>query len=155
MGKSIAEISEESLKLISFFNDRQPGEEISYTEIEQGSGVRMDTRGKAFMRTALKRLGREYATHKGRGIELASPKNGLAIIANKVIKIDNAVKRGERTTRNIQRAFINVMDERDKRAVLFLVAGFGAIRLAAEQARVAFSNKKQALPEPKIVLPQI
>jgi len=54
--KEIDEISKESLILKEYFAKFEPGEELSYLQIENESGVKMDNKGKGYMRTALKNL---------------------------------------------------------------------------------------------------
>lgn len=155
MGKSIAEVSTETLKLESYLKDKEAGEFVSYNQITSDTGVIMDYRGKGFLRTALHRLGREYSTHTGQGIELASPENSMNIVTNRLVRINNAVKRGDRTTRNIQRDFLMQMSEQDKKRILFCASIFGAIRLAAEQGRQLFSKKKEPSSIPPIKLPEM
>lgn len=155
MGNSIAEVSKETLQLEAYFKEKEPGEFVPYKEIEQETGVLMDYRGKGFIKTALNRLDKEYTTRKGQGIELASAENGMSIVINRLVRINNAVKRGDKTTRNIQNEFLMQMSDQDKKRVLFCASVFGAIRLAAEQGRVMFAKKKEPVQLPPIKLPEL
>lgn len=146
MKKTIAEISKEALQIEQFLKGCESGEFITYDMLETATGVRMDTRGKGFMRTALNRLKMEYTCVHGNGIELASPENSMGIISQKVVKIDNSVKRAEKTYKNITHSFYDKLSNEDKKQVHFVGSVFGAIRLAANNAKSFFKREN-----PKVI----
>lgn len=143
--KSIAEVSKETLKIEAFLKTSTPGQTIPYAEIEKETGVSMDTRGKGFMRTALHRLKLEYSCIRGQGIELCSEINATSMIANKVIRVDHAVRRAEKTTRNVTTQFYNKLSEQDKRHVNVVASIFGALRGYSQNARLLFRKPPQQI----------
>ena len=133
--KTIAKLSEESLKLINYIQEFLPGQYLSYEQIQKDTGVEMNIRGKAYLRTALKKLKKEYSCVIGKGIELASANSALPIITRKLIKVDNAVRQSEKSYNNITNDFYHELEEDEKKQIHFLGAAFGAIRLAAENGK--------------------
>lgn len=152
--KTLAKISEESLTLIKYLEGVEHGQILSYQKIEQDTGVNMSTpAGKSYLRTACKKLRREYSCLRGVGIELASPKTATTLIVGRLVKIDNAVKRGERTYHNVSVAFYNELPPQEQKQINFIGAAFGAIRVAAENGKYYLKNAvKQNATAP--VLPE-
>jgi hypothetical protein len=142
---TFAEVSKETLKIEAFLKTFNPGQTITYKEIEKETSVRMDNRGKAFMRTALKRLNLEYSCIRGEGIELCSPFNATSMIACKVIRVDKAVRRAEKTTKRVTSQFYKDLSEQDKQHVNVVASIFGALRGYATNARLLFKR-----PPPQI-----
>lgn len=152
--KTLAKISEESLTLIKYLEGVEHGQILSYQKIEQDTGVKMNTpEGRSYLRTACKRLRREYSCLRGVGIELASPKTATTLIVGRLVKIDNAVKRAERTYNNVSVAFYDELSQEEQRQINFVGAAFGAIRVASENGKYYLRNAKKvessnpALPE--------
>lgn len=141
MGRTIAEVSEQTLKIEAFLRDQKKGTRLSYDYIQHRTGVIMDKRGKQYLRTALRRAGLESATEKGYGIVLADEENAMAIVANRLKKIDRTVHRGEKTHKTIQQQFFDSLPQDKQKEILYIGAVFGAIRVAAENGRVVYSNK--------------
>lgn len=146
MNKTIAEISKEALQIEQYLKGCNAGEFVAYKEIEAKTGVTMDGHGKGYLRTALNRLKMEYTCVRGSGIELASPDNSMEIISQKVVKIDNSVKRAEKTYKNITHSFYDKLSNEDKKQVHFVGSVFGAIRLAANNAKSFFKKEN-----PKVI----
>lgn len=146
MNKTIAEISKEALQIEQYLKGCTAGEFVAYKEIEAKTGVTMNIQGKGFLRTALNRLKMEYSCVRGNGIELASPGNSMEIISQKVVKIDNSVKRAEKTYKNITHSFYDQLSNEDKKQVHFVGSVFGAIRLAANNAKSFFKRES-----PKVI----
>ncbi len=143
--KTLAKISEESLILINYLKDIEHGQILSYQQIQQDTGVKMDTpAGKSYLRTACKRLHREYSCLRGVGIEMASSKTASTLVVGRLVKIDNAVKRGERTYNNVSLAFYNELPPEEQRQINFIGAAFGAIRVAAENGKYYLKNISRA-----------
>src|SRR6186997_969054 len=124
MNTTIAEVSKQSLQIENVLKAAKPGDFITYKNLEVLSGVRMDNRGKGYMRTALNRLKLEYTPRMGEGIELASPENAISIVSKRVIKIDSSVRRAEKTTKRITNQFYDDLPEHAQKNVNYLGAVF-------------------------------
>lgn len=140
MNKTIAEVSKQTLRIEGVLKTFRPGEYIPYHTIEQLSGVRMDHKGKGYLRTALNRLRIEYSPVIGKGIELASPTNAISIVSKRVIRIDNSVKKAEKTTRRVTDQFYNQLTEAEQNNVNFIGSAFAAIRLYSQSAKKFFQK---------------
>jgi len=138
--KTIAKISEESLKIVNYLEGIAHGETLSYDQIEKATGVKMDTKGRSYLRTAIKKLKREYSCIVGKGIELASAKSATNILVGRVVKIDNAVKRAEKTQTILVNNFYDQLQPIEQKQALFLGAVFGAIRVAAQNGKHYIQN---------------
>ena len=62
MGRTIGELSQETLSIQKYLEDQKVGTELSYANIQHETGVKMDNKGKNKLRTALKRAKIEYST---------------------------------------------------------------------------------------------
>ena len=152
--QTLAKISEESLTLVNYLKSVEHGQILSYQQIEQETGVKMNTpAGRSYLRTACKKLKREYSCIRGVGIKLASADTATTLIIGRLVRIDNAVKRGERTYNNVSVAFYNELEPAEQRQINFVGAAFGAIRVAAENGKYYLKNAQKitasspALPE--------
>lgn len=150
--QTLAKISEESLTLVNYLKDVEHGQILSYQQIEKDSGVKMNTpAGRSYLRTACKKLKREYSCIRGVGIKLASADTATTLVIGRLVKIDNAVKRGERTYNNVSLAFYNELPPAEQKQINFVGAAFGAIRVAAENGKYFLRNARKvtapALPE--------
>lgn len=150
--KSIQEATMQMLAIKDYLELANDGAIIPYADVEKNTKVKMNEKGKQYLRSALRSLGREYACIIGYGIELESPENAINLVGHRLIKIDNAVKRGEKTANNVMK-FMNDMSDTDKKKVLFCASVFGAIRASASIAKKEYIANKQktskliALPE--------
>lgn len=142
MNKTIQEVSNETLKLEEIFSSATPGEFFSYQSLQQLSNVRMDERGKCYMRSALKRLKLPYEVVIGSGIKILSVENASRIVINKVVKIDNSIKRAEKTTKNVRAKVYDQLPEPEKKNIDFLGALFGTIRSYSTSAKRIFSRQQ-------------
>jgi len=140
--KTIPQISEKTLLIVNFLSTQHPGALITYKMIERATGVKMNTAGKSYLRTALHKLKLEYERVINEGIILAWEKNTTRILTHKLTKIDNAVKRGEKSYLNLNQAFYDKLTAIERKQINFIGAAFGAIRLAAENGRKAISPQK-------------
>ena len=128
-------ITEEVTTLKEFLEKaaiERPDQRISYLEIEDATGVKMDLRGKGYLRNAAKYSGVEYSAIPKYGIEIAGPNNGTQIIGGRLARIDAATRRAETATKNINRRYLGDMSQEDQKTILFLGSVFGAIRASAE-----------------------
>jgi hypothetical protein len=138
--KTIAEISKETVAIESFLKTCKPGEKIPYLVLEKETNVKMDTRGKAFLRSAMRRLRLEYSCIRGHGIELCSPKNATSIIAYKIIGVDRSVRRAHKTTRHVSDQFYHQLADDDKRQVAIAQSILSPIMTYAKGARMLFAK---------------
>lgn len=154
--KTIAQVSEDTLKIQAFIDSQRPGAILTYTEIQSATGVRMNTDGKAKLRRACKRARREYSPVRGSGIRLASAETALSLVSNRLVSINNATKRGDKTTKLMHEQFFESLSTAEQRQILFAGAVFGAIRVAAENGKLLYKKNKEVandvvqIPIPKI-----
>jgi len=144
--KTIAKISEETLRIVNYLEDIPHGTLLLYKQIETDCDVPMDTKGKSYLRTACKKLKREYSPVRGIGIELASAKTATGLVVGRLIKIDKAVKRGEKTFDNIVPVFYEEFSSQEQKQLNFVGAAFGAIRVAAENGKRFLKNSTLLQP---------
>lgn len=144
--RTIAEVHEDVLKLQEFLEAQAPGADLPYMRIEAETGVRMDDTGKARMRQALRRSHLESATKYAEGIKLASADFSMPILGMRMTRIDKAVRRADRTQKNLQTQFYEAMSDADKKKVLFAGAVFGAIRLAAKNGKLMYRRDDPPTP---------
>lgn len=139
--KTIQKVSEETLAIENYLKDVPEGKLITYEEIAKECKVKMDTAGKGYMRTAIKRLRLEYSCIIGIGIQLADTGSASTIVVSKLSRIDSAVKRGEKSFNNISMQFYDRLESREQKQLNFIGAAFGAIRLAAENGKRILKEK--------------
>lgn len=143
MPKTIAQVHQDTLKLQSFIEGKNPGDAIGFKEIENQTGVKIDTRGRGLLYTALKRANLEYTSIRGYGIQLAAAATVLPILSTRIIKIDRAVRKADKSQKRLQEQFFHELTSDEQHAVLFIGAAFGAIRLAAENGKVFLKKRKE------------
>ena len=149
---TLAKISEESLTLINYLKNVEHGQILSYQQIEKDTGIKMNLQAsRGYLRTACKKLKREYSCIRGVGIEMASSKSATTLIIGRLVKIDNAVKRGERTYNNVSIAFYNELSPVEQKQINFVGAAFGAIRVAAENGKYFLKNVERVMATNPII----
>ena len=136
--RTIAEVSQHTLKLQAYLEKQKPGSEISYQKIDHDTGVKMNQRGKQYLRSALHRAKLEHSCMHGYGIKLADPETTMPIMTHKLMKIDRAVRRADRSHRNLQEQFFMSLSEQEQRELLMIGSVFGAIRVAAENGKAIY-----------------
>lgn len=137
---TIAQASSQTLRIENVLKSSRPGDFITYKNIEALSGVKMDNKGKGYLRTALNRLKLEYSPVAGQGIELASAQNAIVIVSKRVVKIDNSVKKAEKTTKRITNQFYDKLSESEQKNVNYLSAVFGSLRAYSQSAKMFFKK---------------
>lgn len=138
---SIQQTSAETLKLETLLSNASKGNYFSYKDLQKLTGVLMDNRGKTFMRSALRRLKMPYEVVKGEGIKLLCSDNASRIVVTKVIKIDNSVKRADKTTKQVRDKVYNELTETEQKNINFLSALFGTIRSYSQSAKKIFYSE--------------
>jgi hypothetical protein len=104
MSRTIAEVSNDTLKIETVLKNSKTGDFLAYGILEDLSGVKMDNKGKGFLRTALKRLKLDYSPVRGEGIQLTDHNTASDAVVETVVKVDRAVKRGNKRVKNITKA---------------------------------------------------
>lgn len=137
---TISEVSKQTLQIESVLKAAKPGDFITYRNLEILSGVKMDTKGKGYMRSALNRLKLEYCPVIGEGIQLASPENSISIVSKRVIRIDSSVRRAEKTTKRITNQFYDKLTEHEQKNVNYLSAVFASLRAYSQSAKTFFKK---------------
>ncbi len=153
--KTKAVLSKESVILSQFLSEQKPGSDLSWAAIEVATGVKMDTLGKGTLRRAAERLRLEYTSNHGYGIVLASAGTALPIVSERLVRIDRAVRRGDRTQQTIQEQFFASLNEDEQKRILFAGAVFGAIRVAAESGRMLYGRRDSKSPVVTIEIPRL
>lgn len=153
--KTIAVVSEYTLKIQNYLQTKcKNGDELSFERIHHETGVVMDEKGKGYLRTAMKRAKIEYSAMIGYGVKLADVKSIMPILSNRLVKIDRAVKRADKTHKNLQEQFFEALSPSEQKQLLYVGAVFGAIRVAAENGKLVYQNKTKidhtiTIPIPK------
>jgi len=140
MGRTIAKVSDNTLKLQSIMENFHPGDELSFNNIEHDSGVKMNERGKQYLRTACKRAKIEYSSIRGVGIKLADPRTTMQILSHRLIKVDNSVKRADKSHKNLQEKFFSQLTIKEQKDRLYIGSVFGAIRAASNNAKLIYGK---------------
>ena len=134
--------SEDRTRLESFFATSNPGEYLTYQEIQELTGVEMDARGKSYMRAALRAANIEYICHRGEGIKLASTDTTMPILASRIGRVDSALKRTQTTHDNLAEYAKHLAPEEMKRYVQ-AGAALGAMLTAADAYKHEYLARKR------------
>lgn len=145
--KTIQDASAETLALEAMLGELGPGEQVSYAEIQQRTGVTMDGRNRNRLRVAAKRAGRVYATIRGFGIAMSSGENGAAIVKGGMVRLDNHVKRQERVTSAILLQHGREMPPDDRAQVTAMAAMFATVRNIADQQKRELRLMRSKTPQ--------
>lgn len=138
----LQEVSEQTLKLEKVLSTATPGEYFTYKQLQELSGVTMNEKGKQYMRSAFSRLKLDYEVRPGEGVTVLSPDNAMRIIAHRVIKIDNSVKKAEKVTKQVQKRVYNELSDVDKKQINVLAGFFGTIRTWSNSAKKLMFSKE-------------
>lgn len=131
--RSIAEVSADTLALETLLRSLEKGDQLTYVEITQRCGVKMDAKGRARIHTAAKRAGRVYATVRDVGITMLSGANGGPIVKAGVIRLDNQAKRLEKTSAMVLDQVGDEMEHADRNEVILVAGLFARVRIMADQ----------------------
>ena len=150
MSKEIAVVSKETIKLCNYIKTIDDGEVLSFSKIQHDTGIQMTERGKQYLRSALKREKKEYSSIRGYGIKLADPEITMHIVSSKIDRIGKAVKRGEKTHKNLVEQFYDDLKPQEQKQILFVGAAFGAIRVASENSKLFYKKSNICANDKKI-----
>ena len=153
MGKATSQrLSEDSQRLLALVEEQEDGMLLTYEEVEAQTGVIMNDYGKDKLRVAILRAGLEYSVLPTVGYRLASPDTAMQILTHQLVTIDSRVRRANRAQTVIQKQFLDALKPEEQRAVTFLGAVFGAIRLAAENGKKIYAPTRPALANPPLFI---
>jgi hypothetical protein len=140
--KTLPKISKETLHLENFLKEALEGEIILFDSLEAVSGVKMDAKGRGYLKTALNKLKLPYEAIRGKGLRLVCPDNALNIVAHKIIKIDNSVKKAEKTTKQVRDKTFDKLNMKEQEQITFLTAWFGSVRAFSNSAKTLFGKEQ-------------
>ena len=143
--KTIAKISEETLTLINYLEDLPHGYVLTYMQIEKETGVKMDLKGKSYLRTACKKLNRIYSPNHGVGFKLADKDDTMSHVVHGLKGIHNKVKNVRKTTNTLIANFYNELQPAEQKNILYVGACFGAIEASYKSG---MHSLKQPRTEP-------
>lgn len=141
MKKSIAEISAETLRIESVLKELKSGEFISYESLEARSNVKMDNRGKGYLRTAFNRLKLTYSPVIGEGVELTGSENATQVVGGEVIKVDRAVFRADKKFKIIINSdYFKDINPSDKKDILCVGSMMETLRNHSKGTKIFFQK---------------
>jgi len=117
------------------------GEELSWVRIEDDTSIKMDTIGRSMVRRALSKMKRPYEALRGTGVRLSSADSALPIMKGRFGRIDNAVRRADRTRNHLADRHTEQMNARDRDKMTTLAGFFGAVRAFAAEASTKLLKK--------------
>lgn len=152
--KTIPQVSQETLILQNYLVEKcKEGEEISFARIQNDTKVKMDSKGKQYLRTAFKRAKLIYLSIRGYGIKIAESSDTMPILVNKLGRIDKAVKRADKTQKTLQSKFFDSLEPHEQKEILYIGAVFGAIRVAADNGKLIYQKTKNKMSESTMNIP--
>jgi len=140
---TIPQVSEKTLKLQAYISECKEGDELAFMKIVHDTGVRMDSKGKQYLRTAFKRAKLIYSSLRGYGVKVAESSDTMPILVNRLSKIDKAVKRADKTQKTLQAQFFESLTPYEQKEILYIGAVFGAIRVAAENGKLVYRKSNE------------
>ena len=126
------EPSKELAVLKGLLNQTPSGAYLTYFDIEQKTNIKMDSRGKSILRSALRSVKREYRCNRSEGIELESPHNAMHLVTNRVKRVSNSLKKADKTTSRMAERYIDSLKKDDLERLLMTASLFGAIKTMAK-----------------------
>jgi hypothetical protein len=131
MFASVEKNAERLGKLREYFTGLSDGEEVLWIRIEAETGVEMTMAGRELARRALRTIKRPYEAIRGEGIRLSAPDNTLTIMRHRFVRIDNAVRRADRTRSHLTDRHFEQLPPDTQRKMTLLAGFFGAVRAMA------------------------
>lgn len=131
---SIPERETQVAKLMDSIGAVADGTEISWLKLEHDTAIKMDMHGRALVRIALRKLRRPYEAVRGVGIRVSSHDTAMSIMGQRFIRIDNSVRRADRTREQLSDRHLAQMSTQDQQRMLTLAGFFGTVRAFAKEA---------------------
>jgi hypothetical protein len=121
------------------------GATLSWLEIEQKTGVKMNYRGKDLVRRVIRRADRAHASIPGSGIRLSCPESSVEIVENAVHRIVGAMGTASRTTRVVLDRHGKDMSDEDRQKLIRVHGTLGAVKaLTNDSVRMLLPATKDA-----------
>lgn len=122
-------------RLVEYVNGMNDGEELSWLRIEADTSIDMRGQsGRSLLRRACEKAKRPYETLPGIGIRLSSAESAMPIVQSSFVRIDNAVRRADRTRKNVATRHLDQLPSTEKHKMLLLAGFFGAVKAFAKDA---------------------
>ena len=126
------EPSKEIVILKGLLSQTPSGAYVTYSDIETKTNIKMDTRGKSILRSALRSMKREYRCNRGEGVELESQHNAMHLVTNRVKRVSNSLKKADKTTTRMAERYLDSLKKDDRDRLLMTASLFGAIKAMAK-----------------------
>ena len=152
--QTFAEVHEDTVALEKFLAATTPGQSASYVEIEQATGVRMDAKGRARLRTAARRASKIYTIQRNLGIVLSSPENAHGIMTHGLQRLSNHTVRQEKVTTGLLHQHAEGMDASERNHMSAVAAMFATVRVLAKNHQRAITEearKRERLLGPSVI----
>ena len=143
--KTQARVSEEFLILSGYLDKFQPGAVVSYQEVARDTGIQMDASGKQKLRRVIRNHRKECSPIRTIGYKLAEPEMVMSILSYRLRRIDTQVKSADKSANLLKDQFFTELKPDQQKGVMFLVAVFGAIRLAADNGKKVYSTQRKSI----------
>lgn len=148
------ELHGDTIILIDFLKDVDPGETLTYEYITNMTGIAMTYNGKQHLRSALRHLKLEYYCIRSIGIQMAHSENAMVIVTGKTRKVSKAIQRGDKTTTRLIEDFYDSMPTEAQKRILFVGSVFGAIKQASKQLSRIYKKPLALVNTAKPILPK-
>lgn len=145
--KSTQENQKARAVLQSYFERQADGETLSWLDIEQATGVKMDPPGRNRVRVVLNSLKRPFESIRGSGIRLSSPNTINTIVAGRGKSVGNAIKRWSKTIKHGTVRHLSAMEGDDKDRLINAASFAGALEGVMSNATKALVADTKELPK--------
>ena len=152
--RTIPEISKETVLIEKFLESKTHGDFVSYAEVESATGVTMNYKGRAFLRTAIKRRKLKGMAARGVGYEIIDEKTAFTAIIHGTRKIERAVKGLHSTTKHVIGNFYNKLTDYEQKKVVQIESGCAALKMAARAQRYTAISDITTVKQSNPVLPE-
>ena len=143
MAKSIQQISAETLRIENILSSSTPGEYFSYSQLEELTGIKMDNKGKTYLRTALKRCKILKETIRGKGVKTLCIDNAAPIVIESVQKVGRGIKRAKKITDSVIKSNIYPsLPEVEQKSMNLIAAGLGTTLAFTAQWKKIFEIER-------------
>lgn len=143
MFRSNPQNSADAAALTIVLEEASHGATLSWVELEQQTGVKMDRRGRALAVRMVRRLGREYEALPATGIRLSSPDNALLIAEHANHKIVRAINGASRVASRLVTLHAAEMNDDDRQRLIRNRGLLGALQASAGDAVKMLLPKKE------------
>lgn len=146
----------ELLKLIDYFKIQPQGVELTYNQIEQETGVAMDTNGKSLMRRAIKESERVYKVNHALGIWLDCLENATEIVTIQTTRVRRSIEKTVQTIKVVKPRYYHLMPKQEQE-LMNLRESFTNAALIEDKKSSLSTNKTKIITQntEKIDIPKM